>query len=199
MPTRISVDLAIVRAKPPLTALADVKLTWVDGEITIRRCAVFEKAGAPPWATLPRLPVDRNGKKQFVSLLDLPRDLKQRVLDAKYLSSIGTKAMRADTSFPGVSEYKSGLCRWGLTTRDGVRHETPGALSAGTGRVHALGVFYGFAGDDTDNLNSEWKTCPHCGAELIRLPGTTRIEKLIMEGRTFVGFRHPERKREWVN
>jgi hypothetical protein len=69
----------------------------------------------------------------------------------------------------------------------------------GRRRVHALGVFYNFVGDDSDNLNSEWKTCPHCGAELIRLPGTARIEKLIMEGRAFVGSRHPERKREWVN
>ncbi len=69
----------------------------------------------------------------------------------------------------------------------------------GRRRVHALGAFYNFVGDNTDNLDSEWKTCPHCGAELIRLPGTARIEKLILEGRTFVGLRHPERKREWVH
>ena len=69
----------------------------------------------------------------------------------------------------------------------------------GRRRVHALGVFYNFVGDDTDNLNSEWKTCPLCGAELICLPGTARVEKLIMEGRTFVGLKHSERKREWVN
>jgi ribosomal protein S27AE len=69
----------------------------------------------------------------------------------------------------------------------------------GRRRVHALGVFYNFVGDDTDNLNSEWKTCPHCGADLIRLPGTARIEKLILEGRTFVGLQHPKRKPEWVN
>jgi hypothetical protein len=66
-------------------------------------------------------------------------------------------------------------------------------------RVHTLGVFYDFSGDDTDNTESEWTTCPHCGAELERLPGTFRLEKLIMEGRTFVGLRHPERKRPWVN
>jgi len=36
-------------------------------------------------------------------------------------------------------------------------------------RVHALGVFYDFSGDDTDNTESEWTTCPHCGAELERL------------------------------
>jgi ribosomal protein S27AE len=69
----------------------------------------------------------------------------------------------------------------------------------GRRRVHALGVFYNFVGPDTDNLNGEWKTCPHCGAELIRLPGTVRIEKLILEGRTFVGIRNTERKRKWVN
>jgi hypothetical protein len=41
--------------------------------------------------------------------------------------------MRADASSPGVSGHKCGRCRWGLTTRDGVRQEAPGALSAGTG------------------------------------------------------------------
>jgi len=66
-------------------------------------------------------------------------------------------------------------------------------------RVHTLGVFYDFSGDDTDNTESEWTTCPHCGAELERLPGTFQLEKLIMEGRTFVGLRHLERKPPWVN
>jgi hypothetical protein len=69
----------------------------------------------------------------------------------------------------------------------------------GRRRVRALGVFYNFAGADTDNLSSEWNTCPHCGAGLTRLPGTARIENLIKEGRTFVGMRRPERKRTWVN
>jgi hypothetical protein len=69
----------------------------------------------------------------------------------------------------------------------------------GRRRIHALGVFYNFTGEDTDNVAAEWKTCPHCGAELTRLPGTARIETLIKEGRTFVGIRHPERKRTWVN
>jgi hypothetical protein len=78
----IKVDLALVNAKPPLRALADVLLRWSDGELTIRRCAVFQKSNEPPWANLPRLPVDKNGKRQFVLLVDLPRDLKQRVLDA---------------------------------------------------------------------------------------------------------------------
>jgi hypothetical protein len=82
MGTEIKVDLALVNAKVPLRALADVVLRWLDGEITIRRCAVFEKSGVPAWANLPRLPVEKNGKKQFVSLIELPRDLKQRVLDA---------------------------------------------------------------------------------------------------------------------
>jgi hypothetical protein len=80
--TNIAVELAIVNAKPPLRALADVIMRWPDGEITIRRCAVFEKPGVPPWANLPRLPIEKNGEKQFVPLIDLPRDLKQRVLDA---------------------------------------------------------------------------------------------------------------------
>ncbi len=41
--------------------------------------------------------------------------------------------MRNDLAFPGVSGPKSGLCRWGLTTRDSVRQETPGAPAAGAG------------------------------------------------------------------
>ena len=82
MGTEIKVDLALVNAKLPLRALADVVLRWSDGVITIRRCAIFEKSGAPPWANLPRLPIDKDGKRQFVPLLDLPRELKQRVLGA---------------------------------------------------------------------------------------------------------------------
>jgi len=78
----IRVNLAPVNAKAPLRALADVLLRWTDGELTIRRCAVFQSPGEPPWANLPRLPIDKNGKKQFVPLIDLPRELKQRVLDA---------------------------------------------------------------------------------------------------------------------
>lgn len=82
METEIKVELALVSAKPPLRALADVILCWQGGEITIRRCAVFEKPGVPPWAYLPRLPIEKNGKRQFEPLLDLPRELKQRVLEA---------------------------------------------------------------------------------------------------------------------
>jgi hypothetical protein len=62
--------------------LADVALQSSEGEITIRRCAVFEKEGQPPWASLPRLQVDKNGKKQYVPLIELSRDLKTRVVDA---------------------------------------------------------------------------------------------------------------------
>jgi hypothetical protein len=82
MGTEIKVDLALINAKFPLRALADVVLRWSDAEITIRRCAVFEKSDAPPWANLPRLPIEKNGKRQFVPLLDLPCELKKRVLDA---------------------------------------------------------------------------------------------------------------------
>lgn len=82
MGIEIRVELAIVRAKLPLRALADVILRWPDNEVTIKRCAVFEKDGEPPWANLPRLLIEKNGKKQFVPLIDLSRELKTRVLDA---------------------------------------------------------------------------------------------------------------------
>lgn len=78
----IHVELASVTAKPPLRALADVRLRWPEGELTIRRCAVFEKSGEPAWATLPRLLIERNGERHFVSLIDVPRELRKRVLDA---------------------------------------------------------------------------------------------------------------------
>lgn len=87
----IKVDLALVRAKAPLKALADVKLCWADNEFTIRRCPVFEKSGEPPWANLPRLGIEKNGKREFVPILELSRELKQRVLNA-VLDEYRTKA-----------------------------------------------------------------------------------------------------------
>jgi hypothetical protein len=91
VPIEIIVDLSLVEAKAPLRALADVTLSVADVEITIRRCAVFEKSGEPPWATLPRLLVEKNGKKQFVPLIELPRDLRARVLNS-VLAKYGEKA-----------------------------------------------------------------------------------------------------------
>jgi hypothetical protein len=69
----------------------------------------------------------------------------------------------------------------------------------GTRRVHTLGLFYNYAGEDTDHEFSEWKTCPHCGAELTKLPGFARIERAIMDGRTFVGTKNTPRRNAWVN
>jgi hypothetical protein len=43
MTISIKVDLVIVVAKAPLYALADVTLRCIESEITIRRCAAFEK------------------------------------------------------------------------------------------------------------------------------------------------------------
>jgi Replication protein len=69
----------------------------------------------------------------------------------------------------------------------------------GTRRVHALGLFYNYVGEDTDHLHSEWETCPHCGADLMKLPGAVRIERAIMDGHTFVGTRSTARRKTWVN
>jgi hypothetical protein len=82
MGTEIKVDLVLVSAKLPLRALADVVLRWSDAQITIRRCAVFEKPGAPPWASLPRLPIEKYGKRIYAPFIDLSRNLKKCVLDA---------------------------------------------------------------------------------------------------------------------
>jgi hypothetical protein len=80
--TEVKIDLSKIDAKPPLRALADVTLRFTEGEVTLRRCAVFQKAGEPAWATLPRLPIEKNGKKQFVPLIDISRELKKRVVNA---------------------------------------------------------------------------------------------------------------------
>lgn len=69
----------------------------------------------------------------------------------------------------------------------------------GTRRVHALGLFYNFVSEDTDAVHSEWSSCPHCGAEIMKVPGTARIEKAIIEGRTFVGTKNTARRKSWVN
>lgn len=82
MAFEIKIELAQVSAKPPLRALADVTLCFSEGEVTVRRCPVFAKPGDLPWATLPRLSFTKKGKKTYVQLLDLPSDLKQRVLTA---------------------------------------------------------------------------------------------------------------------
>jgi hypothetical protein len=78
----ITVNLSIVNARAPLRALADVTMRISILPITIRRCAVFQKSVGPPWANLPRLAVEKGGKKQFVPLIDLPQELRARVLDA---------------------------------------------------------------------------------------------------------------------
>ncbi|MGH9438243.1 MAG: rolling circle replication-associated protein, partial [Terriglobia bacterium] len=54
----------------------------------------------------------------------------------------------------------------------------------GTRRVHALGVFYNFPVEHEDRDCTEWKSCPHCGAEVRKVLGSVRIEKAIWDGRT---------------
>jgi hypothetical protein len=78
----IRVELALIDAKLPLRALADVILLWGEAELRIRRCAVFKKSGEPPWVSLPSLPIQKNGKTTYLALLELPRELKQRVFEA---------------------------------------------------------------------------------------------------------------------
>jgi hypothetical protein len=78
----IVVDLALVGGRAPLRALADVAVRVLTLQLTIRRCAIFQKSSGPAWASLPRLSVEKNGTRQLVSLIDLPRELRERVLDA---------------------------------------------------------------------------------------------------------------------
>ncbi|MGA7636761.1 MAG: hypothetical protein WCB00_07525 [Candidatus Acidiferrales bacterium] len=82
METQIRVQLARINASPPLRALSDVTLVWQGGEVTIRRCAVFEKPGEPPWVSFPRLPIQRDGQNAFATIIDLPAALRKRVFAA---------------------------------------------------------------------------------------------------------------------
>ena len=81
MTSKLTMDLALVSGRKPLRALADVTINWEEELLTVRRCAVFQKPGEPPWAKLPQIPIEKNGKKQYVALIDLSRDLKRRVLE----------------------------------------------------------------------------------------------------------------------
>jgi hypothetical protein len=133
MSAEMKIDLALVTAKAPLRALADVILSCSEGGITIRRCAVFEKPGEPPWANLPRLPVDKDGKRIYVPLIEMQRDLKKRVLDA-VLDAYRKKVIRATTSSPGGSAHECGATSVGPddpTTAYGSGHQGP--LTAGAG------------------------------------------------------------------
>ncbi len=123
MSVEIVVDLALVSAKTPLVALADVKLRWPDSEVTIRRCPVFRKSG-PPWTNLPKIPIEKNGKRHFAPLIELSRDLRNAVSNA-VLNEYQRKQSSGHTSSPGVSD-QSASNLMGLRTGDGEREETPG-------------------------------------------------------------------------
>jgi hypothetical protein len=69
----------------------------------------------------------------------------------------------------------------------------------GVRRVHAIGVFYNFSGDDTDSEKSEWSKCPHCGAGITKVPGTEHVVKAILDGRTYIGTKYTPRRKEWLN
>lgn len=128
MKAAISIKLARIEAKPPLRALADVTVLCECGEITIHRCAIFEKPGEPPWASLPRIPVERHGNRRFVPLVDLSRDLKKEVVDA-LLDAYRGQPDREQASSPGTSDQSASNLT-GLRTGDGVREEMPGGPSS---------------------------------------------------------------------
>src|SRR5262249_54884411 len=133
----IEVRLAMVNAKPPLRALADVILSYSGDEIVLKRCAVFHKEGQPPWVSLPRLPIDSGAKKRFLPLVELSRALKQKVFIA-VLDGYECKAPeRTTTSSPGVSDQSASNLK-GLRTGDGGREETPGVPIPGTGEKGPL-------------------------------------------------------------
>jgi hypothetical protein len=96
MSIEIKIHLARLKAKPPLVALADVILLYPEGAITIHRCAVFEKSDQPPWAALPRIPVEKHGRRTYVSFIEMAKELERLVL-AKILAEF-TRQCDADRS-----------------------------------------------------------------------------------------------------
>lgn len=82
MSAEIKIELKLVSARAPLKALADVTLTFGNAHVTIRRCPVFEKSGAPPWASLPQLSIQANGRAYLAPIVELGRDLRRLVLKA---------------------------------------------------------------------------------------------------------------------
>jgi len=54
--------------------------------------------------------------------------------------------------------YLSSRCVSKLPASDLIQIGPLEAAFHGTRRVHALGIFYNFVGEDTDNVNSEWGT-----------------------------------------
>lgn len=112
MPTEIGVRVSLVRARAPLRALADITLSFLEAAITLRRCAVFEKPGQPPWVSLPRLPVENHGKRQLAELIELPCELRRRVFNAVLVAyrELGNEGGK---DFPGVCGPKSEQRRMG--------------------------------------------------------------------------------------
>jgi hypothetical protein len=122
----IRISLGHVKARLPLRALADVSICFDNEEITLRRCAVFERVGSPAWVSLARISVEKNGTKRCFPLIEISRDLKKRIFDA-ILDEYREKAQSSTKeSSPGVSGQKCQQSRRGLRTGDGVRQETPG-------------------------------------------------------------------------
>jgi len=70
----------------------------------------------------------------------------------------------------------------------------------GTRRVHALGLFYNFAGGDEDGEESEWQTCPKCGAQLTLIKGQHSVRELRALGLEFIGFfKIKGKNKKWLN
>ncbi len=136
MSVEIAIDLALVSAKAPLVALADVNLRWPDGEVIVRRCPIFEKPGQPPWASLPKIPIQKQGKKHLAQLIEMSRDLRNSVLVA-LLDEYKRKQSENQTSSPGTSDQRASNLT-GLRTGDGVREEAPGVPIPGTGEKGPL-------------------------------------------------------------
>jgi hypothetical protein len=69
-----------------------------------------------------------------------------------------------------------------------------------TRRVHTVGLFYNFTGDDADGSASEWQSCPKCGAKLTADRKRKPISQLKNMGLEFIGqYKSKKERKAWVN
>lgn len=71
----IKVNKVTPMTKGNLRAFVEVQV----GEIIIRDCRVVQQPGQNPWVSMPARSYEKDGKTQWISLVEMPRELKAKV------------------------------------------------------------------------------------------------------------------------
>lgn len=79
MENKILIELRILKDSGNLKAFADVIFPTPLGDITIRGFRVVQKEKADPWVGFPQTSFQKNGKTQYVHLLDVSRRLRSEL------------------------------------------------------------------------------------------------------------------------